>query len=848
VAVLADLARTLGLPCVVTNNVHYAAQDGHRLQDTLVAIRHNVTLDRAQSWLRPTSEYYLKTEAEIRDLFGDYPQAMANTVEIAARCQVDLDLRREAIPPPPDCADVPTDDHLASLCQQALPRLYRQNQAAARRQLAHELDVIRQTRLAGYFILVRDIVQYAKDNGIEVRGRGSAASSIVSYLLGITHIDPLAHNLLFERFLSTDVRVMPDIDLDLCSRRREEVIQHIYETYGAEHVGMVCNYVTYRQRSAVRDVGKALGFPPELLARLSKGLRVLRSADITETTSMLELIPEGISNALWARFLDLCAQIRGLPRHLSIHVGGMCITRVPLDTLVPLERATMPGRVVTQWNKDGIEDAGLIKLDILSLRTLSAIDDCLTMIEDTRGVRLELNDLPLDDPQVYAALQRADTIGAFQVESRAQQQSLVRSRPACLEDIVVQVALIRPGPIQGNMVNPYLQRRQGLEPVRYLHPMLEPILKETLGVVVFQEQVIRIAMVMGCFSAGEADLLRRAMSRNRTQGGMLPFRIKFVAGAVGQGVPPALAEEIFGKLEGFASYGFCKSHAAAFARTAYDTLYLRAYYAPEYYCSLLNNQPMGFYAPRVLLGDARRHGVRIAPVDINLSDERCTVQGDQIRLGFIYVDGLGEETIERLLDARQTGPFVDLDDLCRRTRLPRRLVENLILGGALDGWSPKRRALLWRLGRLRYKAEELPLILPPDGVSLPPMTRAERLLTEMDILGVSPEGHVMELLRDKLEASGVLSSQEIEALPEGTSARVAGMVVIRQRPATAKGFVFLTLEDEYGLMNVVVRPNIYQAQRIVWSTGHLLIVQGTIERNREQINMVATAAAKLDHI
>ena len=841
---LAELAHRAGLPVVATNDVHYARRDGRRLQDVLVAIRHNMPVHDCRTLLRPNSEYYLKSAAEMRPLFAAHPGALARTAEIAERCRLELYFRDEAASPPDTETDESPDARLAMLCLARLPALYPQGAARAEAQMRHELDVIRQTDLAGYFLLVWDIVHHAKREGIQVRGRGSAANSIIAYLLGITNVDPLAHGLLFERFLSTEARVMPDIDLDFCARRREEVIQYVYQKYGEAHVGMVCNYVTYRSRSAVRDVGKALGLPADLIDRLAKsqGKWGVRSAGYDPEE---EAERYGVPQHLWEQFVDLQSAVQGYPRHLSIHTGGMIITRSRLDEVVPLERATMPGRVVVQWDKDNVEDAGLIKLDLLSLRTLAAVDECLRTIEETRGVRIDLDTLPLDDPAVYRQLQRADTIGAFQVESRAQQQALVQMKPRVFADIVVEVALIRPGPLQGNMVHPFFQRRNNRQPVTYPHPLLEPILAETLGVVVFQEQIIRIAMVMGGFSAGEADMLRRAMSRHRSEDEMASFRRRFVSGALAKGVDEEVAEDVFGKLMGFASYGFCKSHAAAFAKTAYDTLYLRAYYPAEYYCAILNNEPMGFYAPRVVVSDARHHGVTILPINVNRSDEPCTVEGGGIRLGLRYVDGLGEVGAGRVIDARPPHGYVGLNDLCRRTRLPRRLVENLILAGALSDWSRDKRALAWELGRLRYREDELPIPLAPDGVTLEAMTYAEELMNEYAATGVAAEGHLMELFRDQLSHANVCTSAELERVAAGRRVRTAGMVAVRQAPPTAKGFAFFTLEDEWGMINVIVKPDIFQAQRETYVSAGVLMVQGTVQRAHGQTNLMAEQGWRL---
>ena len=836
VAELVRLAQKVRLPTVATNNVHYARRDSSRLQDVLVAIRHNLPLQSCRQRLRPNSEYYLKPAPEMDTLFVAYPAALANTLEIAARCQVELYFREEATVPP-GLSPQSADRQLSELCFAKLAAAYPGEKTVAERQLRHELAVIQQTGLAAYFLFVWDIVRFAQERGIQTRGRGSAANSLVAYLLGITSVDPLKHNLLFERFLSAEARIMPDIDLDFCSRRREEVIQYVYQKYGESHVGMVCNYITYRSRSAIRDVGKALGLAPKTIDRLAKSQSQWQSQDWDPKTL-------GLSPRTWEQFTGLCSAIQGFPRHLGIHVGGMCITRSPLDEVVPLERTTMPGRVVIQWDKDNAEDAGLIKLDLLSLRTLSAIDECLRTIEQTRGEIVDLDSLPLDDPAVYRQLQKADTIGTFQVESRAQQQALVKVKPRNLDDIAVEIALIRPGPLQGGMVHPYLRRRQGLEPVRYPHPLLKPILEETLGIIVFQEQVIRVAMVMGGFTAGEADLLRRAMSRHRSEEEMAGFRERFVAGAVAQGISQAVAEEVFAGLAGFASYGFCKSHAVAFAKTAYDTLYLRAHYPAEFYCAILNNQPMGFYAPRVIIGDARRHGVAVRPVNVNRSQVQCTVEEGAIRLGFLYVDGLGEAGATRLIEARPAGGYRSLGDLCRRTRLPKRLVENLILAGGMSGWEAHKRKLLWELGRLHYREEELPLSLPADEVALEPMTYAEELLNEYGVTGVSAQGHLLEPYRQWLERAGVSTSRELRRVEAGQRVRVAGLVAVRQAPPTAKGFAFVTLEDETGLTNLVLAPDVLARHRPALDRP-LLLAEGRVEREGSAVNVKVETVAPL---
>jgi error-prone DNA polymerase len=654
---------------------------------------------------------------------------------------------------------------------------------------------------------------------------------------------------------------MPDIDVDFAADRREEVIQYVYERYGQEHVAMVCNVVTYRARSALRDIAKVLAFPADVIDRAAKALdtrsTVVAAEQVLNLQDQLadtETAP--VTSFPWQTVSALLRDMENVPRHLSIHVGGMLITAAPLVEVVPVEWATMPDRVVVQWDKDSVEDAGLIKIDLLSLRTLDAVEEALGYIRNDRGVDLDLDHLPLDNPAVYDMLQRADTIGCFQVESRAQSQMLPRLRPQCFEDIIIEVALVRPGPIQGNMVHPYLRRRQGLEAVSYAHPALESALAETLGVIIFQEQVIRAAIAIAGFHPAEADRLRRAMSRSRSEEAMAALYEFFMAGARANGVAADTAAEVFRQLAAFAEFGFCKSHAAAFALVAYQTLYLKVHFPAEFYCALLNHQPLGFYIPEVLMGDAQRHGVPILRPDVNRSQNTCTLEASSpkpdaaptslaIRLGLRYVHGLGEAFLERITEQRGEHPYRDLRDFCRRTCLPRSLVENLIRAGTLDSFGQKRRDLLWTLGGLAYREDSLDIELPLDAVALPPLRRKERLGWEYELMGVAPGEHVMQLYRERLRRQGVLSKAELEEREDGEMVRVAGWVVVRQRPPTAKGHVFITLEDEDGLINLIVRPNVYERYRSVLRNAQLLWAQGRLQRQGHAMSVLLQKAGAL---
>jgi error-prone DNA polymerase len=875
---LLALGKRTGLPVVATQNVHYATPEVSRLRDVFIAVRQNCTLAEAQSdgHLPLNSGYALAAPAAMGRRFAQRPDALANTVAIAERCHVSLDFSAVRLPisnlQSPNLSISQSSFHtLYELCHANLPRCYPSLQPAVLTQLAHELAIIEEAGLAGYFLVVWDIVRFARSQGIRCQGRGSAANSIVAYLLGITSIDPLAHNLLFERFLSSDKFTMPDIDIDFAADRREEVIQYVYQKYGHNHAGMVCNVVTYQARTALRDLGKALELPGALVEKLQRELDTHSPTAAAEKLEELLIANGQLSMAneearethftihnsaftihnLTAILPLLLRQIDGCPRHLSIHSGGMIITAAPLAEIVPLEPATMPGRYVCQWDKEGVEDAGLIKIDLLALRTLGAITEALGHIAGMGRPVPDLDRIPLDDPAIYRMLQRGDTTGAFQVESRAQQQMLPRLQPTCFEDIVVEVAIVRPGPIQGGAVHPYLRRRSGQEPVRYLHPSLAPVLAETLGVLLFQEQAIRISMVVAGFPPGAADMLRRALSRNRAEAEMAVLQQKFVAGAAERGIDAAAAAAIFAQLAGFAGYGFCKSHAASFALIAYQTLWLKHYHAPAFYCALLNQQPMGFYPPEVIIGDARRHNVETLPPDVNRSEWRYTLERTApgrwaLRTGLHAVSGVGEQAWQRIAAARSAGSFANLEDCCRRTRLHRDVVENLIRAGACDGFG-QRRDLLWECAALDFRPDELDLSGVNIAAALPPLDAIEATAWEYELMGLSPRQQMMVHYRQALRAAGVLTTGAVKQEEAGRRVRVAGFAVVRQRPATAKGIVFYSLEDESGLLDLVVKPDVYARLRRVLSGHPLLLVRGVVQRSGRAVSVLVWEAEGLTH-
>ncbi|HTS14296.1 MAG TPA: PHP domain-containing protein [Candidatus Sulfotelmatobacter sp.] len=979
VALTVELAAEAGLPLVVTNDVHYADPDDHELQDVLVAIRHGLTLETSAHLRRDGAVHALRGAAGMAALppgqagapvaVGRAWQAGIGLAhELGSRCVVDLGFERYRFPGFQVPDGVTPLQELTRLCGEGLARRYRPVTPAIQAQLDHELGVIDRTGLAEFFLICWDLMRFAREQGIPAQGRGSAGDSIVAYVLGITRVDPIRHRLLFERFINEGRTAYPDVDIDFASSRREEVIQYVYDRYGEAHTGMVCNVVTYRARSAVREVGYAMGFPRPLVDRVAKALETYDSVMVRRdleaeggfaeffrapgeepppvaagragaaearrrglvdgmgrldrpagrgrparrgttddeggpgdtpvsvawlrdeaaavdpesgvtlpATRRIDGAETGREHAStaglspWERWLELCARLDGFPRHLSIHTGGMLVTAAPLVDIAPLERATMPGRVVVQYDKRDVETLKLIKLDLLGLRMLSAIDDALRDIEADCGLRLDLDELPEDLPEVFAMIQAADTVGVFQIESRAQMQTLPRSRPSTLDDLVVEVAIIRPGPIQGNAVHPYLRRRQGLEPVTYLHPSLEPILSETLGVILYQEQVMRIAIEVAGFSPGGSDGFRRAMGTWRSTAEMEKLHRGFVDGCrTTSGLPEADAEELFRRVAGFASFGFNKSHAAAFARTAYESAYLKLHYPAQFVTGLINAQPMGFYPVEVLVNDARRHGVPILPVDLARSRYRTATEwtggrdaprlaaGYGIRLGLHLVNGIGEELGQRLEAEAARGPYRSLEDVVARTGLPEETLERLIRAGALDGLGQPRREALWQVRELagairgrtgeRVAGRPLGLRLPPTPAPvLPPPSELERLGDSYAILSLDARRQVVELFRPALDHLGAVPSGDLTTRTPGPVA-IGGLVVTRQHPMTAKGTVFLALEDETGMVNVTLWPDAWARLRGVVRRHALLYVEGTLQREHAVVNLIAHRIRSLPEV
>ena len=838
----AAMARRCGVRPVATNEVHYHVRDRRRLHDVLVAIRHRATLEEARPHLFPNSEHHLKGGDELRPLFRGHEEALETPWEIAQQCDVDLDFRRVRFPGYPVPQGETPFSFLYKLCFEGLRERYRPLTSAVTRRLQHELEVIEKTGLAEFFLINWDLMRFAREHGVPGQGRGSAADSIVAYVLGITRVDPIEHNLLFERFLHEEMTSTPDIDIDFSTEHREQVIQYIYEKYGWERTGMVCNVVTFQPRMAIRQVGKALGFSAELLDRLAKGVDRWFTEDVAD--SMASAVPPpDMRPHSWRQFLDLCREVIEFPRHLSIHNGGMLVTGEPLVDIAPVEPATMEGRRVVQFNKDDVEDLGLIKMDMLGLRTLSVVAEALELIAAKTGARPDLDALTLDDPAVYRMCGEADTIGVFQIESRAQMQTLPRTRPKTFNDLVVEVAIIRPGPIQGNAVHPYIRRKQGREQVTYAHPLLEPILRDTLGVILYQEQIIEIAMHVAGMKPGRADGFRRAMTRHLNRVEMSSLEDEFISGCLGNGVPRSVADDLFAAVQGFAVYGFCRSHAAAFARTSYETAWMKLHHPVEFACGLLNNQPMGFYHPSVLVEDLKRHGLTALPVDVNRSDVRCLPEGSPpaMRIGFNYVRDLGEDGRTAIVAERgRGGAYTSFDDFLARLRggpIGPRAVRNLVMVGAFDGLGRTRRELLWGWQERWHGAglrkgidRQSELRLNGTAPALPPIDAFDANQLEYRISDLSTGHHLIHFCRDRLRTLGAMETNKVAKVANNTRVRVAGLVITRQAPATANRIRFFTLEDEFGQVNVTIKPEVYERYRQVANRQPILVIDGVMQR------------------
>ncbi len=842
IADLNNLAVQLGVGVVATNNVHYASQTNHMLQDVLVCIKHNTNLDESTQ-LRPNSEYYLKPGSELALPFARYPQALHNTRFIADQCNFELRDGLQALPIFPTPHQWTADQYLRHLC--VTRASYLQLPTRAFEQIEYELRIIHESGLSNYFLIVWDIVRYARDQNILCQGRGSAANSLVAYLLEISPINPMTHNLVFERFLSSERQVVPDIDIDFDAARREEVIQYVYQRYGLDHAAMACTFVTFRARSAIRDIGKALGLPIDLLEHVTTTLDAYSSKEIRESASLHDAIGEQLGTDTWQHILDLSEQLDGFPRHLGIHNGGMVITGAPISYRVPTEPATMIDRYVTQWDKEALEDVGMVKIDILGLRMLSAIAEAVDIVEQSTGHKPDLAALTFNDPAVYDMICKADTVGVFQVESRAQAQVLPRLKPRTFADLIVSISLIRPGPVQGDMVHPYLRRRDGIEPVNYFHPLLEDVLKETLGVILFQEQCLKVAQVLAGFTPGQGELLRRALGAKHASEAVEKLHQAFVSGVVAKGVEAEIAENVFDRLRAFGSYSFPKSHAASFAVLVYRSAWLKHYFPAAFAVALLNNQPMGFWSPAIIISDARRHHIAIYPVDINRSQYRCTLEGQGIRLGINYVRDFSEETGHIILEARHHRPFTHLDDFSRRVQLPRRMIENLIAAGAMDEWGRSRRDLVWSLG-LQSKPDTLALPTRFEHVQLPTLSQAEKSGMEYRATGLSTGPHPMAYYRNRLQQRGVLNSVQLSQHPSGTQVWVAGLMVVHQSPPTAKGYRFITLEDEYGFMNLIVRPKVYTRFRRIIRSAALLLAAGQVQQQGAVTNLLVSRCLMLN--
>ncbi|NNF27090.1 MAG: DNA polymerase III subunit alpha [Gemmatimonadetes bacterium] len=875
---LCRLADRLGIPVVATGNVHYHRPARHRLQDVLVSIRNRATLDNAHNVRRPNALYHLPSPGEMEMRFEGRPDALRNTRLIAERCQ-SFDLTKDMGYEFPDFDGSErgtADAVLSEVCRAALDEKYplrSKLREDALSRLERELRLVEHHNLSGFFLVYRDIMNLAREVGARVRGsaprassnlppgrgRGSSVSSIICYLIGLSHIDPVENNLFIGRFLNEAMGSVPDIDLDFPRNIREELILEVYERYGHEHTGLVCTFPTYRVRSTVREVGKALDLPQGDLEKLAK-LAERGGAGLRDELKRIPDFKEKAESPLWQMLADLAQDISGLPRHISQHVGGMIISSRPLVELVPLEQAAMEGRVLCQWDKDGCDDAGFIKIDFLALGMLSLVEEAVDSIALRHGDAPDLSRIDFDDEDVYDRICAGDTVGMFQVESRAQIQMLRRVRPRTLPDLAVQVAIVRPGPIVGGAVNPYVRRRELLREnpdfqIPYEHPLMEEALGETLGVIIFQDQVLKVCQALAGFSDGQAEGLRRSMSRKRSREAMQSYWEAFREGAAKNGVDETTAQTVFQQVIAFSEFGFPKSHAAAFGLLAYQSAWLCHYYPTEFYVALFNNQPMGFYSLDALARDARRHGLQTLLPHLNRSDVACTSEGEDLRLGLGFIRGWGTDIAEEVVAERsRRGPFRSLPDFLRRTpaTLKRPAIENLIWGGGMDCLGLSRRSLLWQTGLWlgpesdekrtvdRGDHDQIQLILDGhfDSPRFNGLADTDKMVAEYRMLRLSTEHHPLSLMKEHLPP-GTVSSDCFHRLPSGATVQLAGLVTARQRPGTAKGYVFVLMEDEHGPINVIVKPDLYEKCRMDVRMEPFLWVRGRLQKDGLTMNVIA---------
>ncbi|WP_329586890.1 error-prone DNA polymerase [Kitasatospora sp. NBC_01250] len=833
---LAALAARTGLAVVASTAAHHASPAQTRLAQTLAALRQRRSLADAEPHLAAAGTAHLRSPAEMAARLAPWPGVQQATVDLARACAFDFTTLAPELPGFPVPEGHTEASWLRHLTERAAAGRFDAADRRAHQQVAYELQVIEQLSMCGYFLIVHDLVDFCRRRDIWCQGRGSAANSAVCYALGITAVDPIRYGLLFERFLSPERDGPPDIDLDIEHRRREEVIQYCYDTYGRTHAAQVANVISYQPKLAVRDAARALGYAAGDLDRFS------RETGWHETPPS-EAVPEEVR--------ELAGQLRGLPRHLGIHSGGMVLTRRPIAEVCPTEWARMPGRSVLQWDKDSCAHAGLVKIDLLGLGMLSALHDACDLIARHHGVRYTLATIPPEDDEVYRMLARADTVGLFQVESRAQASALPRMRPSSFYDLVVQVALIRPGPIQGGSVHPYIRRRNHREPATVPHPLMERALAKTLGVPLFQEQMMQLAIDCAGFTPAEADRLRQAMGAKRSHERVAELRERLLTGMAERGIPPEAAEDVYGKIEAFSSYGFPESHAASFALLVYASAWLKLHHPAAYTCALLANQPMGFYSPQTLIADVRRHGVEVRPVDINRSAAPPTLEpgpsqdGEPaIRLGLESVRNLGPEQAEAIAAGR---PYADLEDFARRTGLEAPELEALATAGAFASLGLSRRQALWSAGLLTRTGEGMlpgtaPGLRAPE---LAPMTAIEETIADLWATGVSATSHPVQHARSHLDRCGALTAAAFKSAPADTLVAVGGLVTHRQRPPTAGGVLFISLEDETGLINVVCQPHVWERQRRTALQNAGLLVHGTVERRDGAANLVASRLTPL---